>query len=519
MSNLSYWERRQIEDIYQQIESAEDCADEISKLYRKASRYLSLQADAIFERFQTKHNLTDQEARRLLNAMQDRTSLDEMLNKLKNTSSSQEKAELIKKLEAPAYQARLERLRQLQNQIDYVMKNVYQQEKDFSTSHYIDLANEAYYRSIYRLQQRAGAAFSFGHVSAKQIDKVVGSRWSGRNYSERIWKNTRALAKDLKEELLINLVTGRTNREVAEIIANKFGQGSFNARRLVRTESNFVATQMNFEAYEDAGIEEYQYLATLDLRTSQVCRELDGQIFSVKDRKTGTNCPPMHPWCRSTTISVVNREWIEDMQRSALDPATGKKIKVPRSMNYQQWYDIYVKGKPEEGNNAVAKSVDSGIIKPQGYKTMSIGSPIEQRNTGKGSPNAILHFDRPLNNRQQRILDALTEKDSRVIVSKKDIKLSDLAALTAKTGDEFALFTKKGERMIVRGDSFQVLIDENNAAKMAHDGWKWSGHTHPGSGINVKTASPGDYAVLKAFGQKYSVILDSTGAFDVFRGD
>ena len=362
MSNLSYWERRQIEDIYQQMESAEDCADEISKLYRKASRYLSLQADAIFERFQTKHNLTDQEARRLLNAMQDRTSLDEMLNKLKNTSSSQEKAELIKKLEAPAYRARLERLRQLQNQIDYMMKDIYQQELDFSTSHYIDLANEAYYRSIYRLQQRAEAAFSFNHISAKQIDKVVGSRWSGRNYSERIWKNTRALAQDLKEELLINLVTGRTNREVAEIIANKFGQGSFNARRLVRTESNFVATQMNFEAYEDAGIEEYQYLATLDLRTSQVCRELDGQIFPVKEKKVGTNCPPMHPWCRSTTISVVTREWIEDMQRSALDPATGKKIKVPRSMNYQQWYDTYVKGKPEEGNNAVAKFGGSGII-------------------------------------------------------------------------------------------------------------------------------------------------------------
>lgn len=35
------------------------------------------------------------------------------------------------------------------------------------------------------------------------------------------------------------------------------------------------------------------------------------------------------------------------MQRSAIDPATGKRIKVPRSMTYQQWYDKYVKGKPE----------------------------------------------------------------------------------------------------------------------------------------------------------------------------
>ena len=79
MSNLSYWERRQIEDMYRYMQSAEDCADQISKLYRKASRYLSLQADGIFERFQTKHKLSDAEARALLNVIQDRTSLDELI--------------------------------------------------------------------------------------------------------------------------------------------------------------------------------------------------------------------------------------------------------------------------------------------------------------------------------------------------------------------------------------------------------------------------------------------------------
>lgn len=347
MSNLSYWERRQIEDMYRYMQSAEDCADQISKFYRKASRYLSLQADGIFERFQTKHKLSDAEARALLNVIQDRTSLDELMRQLKNTKNTPEKQELIQKLEAPAYQARLERLRQLQNQIDYVMKNVYQQERDFSTSHYIDLANEAYYRSIYRLQQRVGAAFSFGHVSAKQIDKAVGSRWSGRNYSERIWRNTRLLAQSLKEELLVNLVTGRTERETAEIIANKFGQGAFNARRLVRTESNYISGEMNFQAYDEAGIDEYMFMATLDLRTSKICRGLDGKIFKTKDRKVGVNCHPMHPWCRSTTIAVISREWLKKQTRKARNPVTGKTIDVPMTMNYQQWYDKYVKGKPE----------------------------------------------------------------------------------------------------------------------------------------------------------------------------
>lgn len=347
MSKLTYWEERQIEDMFGYMEKAELAADEISKLYKKASRYLSLKSDEIFEKYQTKHGLSEREARALINTLQDKTSLEELLQKLKNSESKKEKQELIKQLEAPAYQARLERLQQLQNQIDILMRNVYQQEKDFSTRHYVDLANEVYYKSIFRLQQRAEAAFSFNYLSAKQVDRAINSRWSGEHYSKRIWKNTQSLAQDLKEELLVNLVTGRTNREAARIISNKFAQGSSVARRLVRTESNFVSTELNFIAYKEVGIEEYQYLATLDLKTSQICRKLDGQIFLVKERKVGINCPPMHPWCRSTTVSVVDREWLEDMRRSALDPSTGQKIKVPRTMNYAQWYEKYVKGKPQ----------------------------------------------------------------------------------------------------------------------------------------------------------------------------
>ncbi|WP_081732745.1 polymorphic toxin type 50 domain-containing protein [Blautia producta] len=347
MKSSSYWEKRQVQDAFNTFQKAEDTADQIASLYQKASRYLSLQADDIFERYQTKHRLSEAEARRLINTLQDRTSLDELLQKLRNGDKDESKRQLLSQLEAPAYQARIERLRQMQNQLDLIIRNIYQQEKEFSTSFYTDLANESYYRSIYNIQQRADAAFSFGHVSAKVIDKVINSRWSGKNYSERIWGNTQALAQDLKEELLINLMSGRTSREAAAIIANKFAQASSNARRLVWTESNYVSTELNFKAYEECGIEEYQYLATLDLRTSKICRELDGKIYPIKERQIGKNCPPMHPWCRSTTISVVDRSLIEKMQRSAIDPATGKRIKVPRSMTYQQWYDKYVKGKPE----------------------------------------------------------------------------------------------------------------------------------------------------------------------------
>jgi len=48
---------------------------------------------------------------------------------------------------------------------------------------------------------------------------------------------------------------------------------------------------------------------------------------------------------------------------------------------------------------------------------------------------------------------SFSEFDSKVIVDKKSVNMADLSALTAHTGDEFALFTKGKDRLIIRGNS------------------------------------------------------------------
>ncbi len=194
MSSLSYWERRQARRMFEYMQSAEDTADDIAKLYQKASGYISYELDKIFERYKRKHHLTDAEAYRLLNDLNDKTSLDELKQALVAPGKGQTRAGILAELESPAFQARLERLQQLQNQIDLTMQQVYKQEKVRSASHYVDLANEAYYRSIFDIQQRVGLSFSFSTVDPKVIDQVINSKWSGANYSERIWHNTSACA-------------------------------------------------------------------------------------------------------------------------------------------------------------------------------------------------------------------------------------------------------------------------------------------------------------------------------------
>ncbi len=146
----------------------------------------------------------------------------------------------------------------------------------------------------------------------------------------------------------------------------------------------------------------------------------------------------------------------------------------------------------------------------------SIEQPIEQQHTGKGNPNAILLFDIELNNRQQKLLDSLPSYDSSVTVSRDNVNMSDLSALTAKTGDEFAMFTKGNERLVIRGNASMVNIDPEKAKKLADEGYRWSGHTHPGVDFLCMQPSDGDYSILDCFMQENSVIYNSKGDFRTF---
>ena len=366
MKNDSYWENRAAWDMYHRMEDAEQTADLLAKVYRNASMLITNGAKDIFEKYMTKHGLSETQAWNLLNTMQDQTSLEELLNALRNKDSDKTKQELLRELEAPAYRVRIEKLQNLLQQVDRVMQEVYQQEQLFDTSFFQNLCEAAYYRSIYIVQKQTGLGFSFSNISQKQIKQVLSMNWSGKHYSQRIWKNTQELSRTLKQELLVSLLTGRTDRETSEVIMNRCGAGAMQARRLVRTESCFLSGELTARSYKECGIEKYRYLATLDLRTSKICRELDGKIFPLKDRKPGKNYPPMHPWCRSTTISVIDEETLRNIKRSAYNPKTGRTETVPANMTYDQWYKKYVKGNAKA--EAEEKSIQNATSDKEQYE-------------------------------------------------------------------------------------------------------------------------------------------------------
>lgn len=459
MKNDSYWENRAAWDMYHRMEDAEQTADLLAKVYRNSSMLLTHKAKDIFEKYMTKHGLSETQAWNLLNTMQDRTSMEELLNALRNKDSDKTKQELLRELEAPAYRVRIERLQDLLQQVDRVMQEVYQQEQLFDTSFFQNLSEATYYRSIYNIQKRTGYGFSFSNISQKQISQVLSMNWSGSHYSQRIWKNTQELSETLKQELLVSLLTGRTDRETSEVIMNRCGAGAMQARRLVRTESCFLSGELTARSYEECGIEKYRYLATLDLRTSKICRELDGKIFSMKDRKAGKNYPPMHPWCRSTTISVIDEDELRNMKRRAYNPKTGRTETVPVNMTYDQWYKKYVKGNVQA--EAEEKSVQNAASDKKQYERY-------REILGKDAPKRFADFqEMKYNDTEKWRFTKLDYQRRNELLQHPELKLPNAEnAMAADAKFEKYLFGGSHPEGLAKGDAF--------SSRLGYDAENWN---------------------------------------------
>lgn len=290
--------------------------------------------------------------------------------------------------------------------------------------------------------------------AAKQVAEQI---WcaDGKSWSQRVWGNVDELQQALNDSLIDCAIRGKKTSDLKKELMERFGVNYRRAETLVRTEMAHIETQSARDRYKKYGINKVQILADTDSRTCPICANLDGKTYDINSKMP----IPVHPNCRCCIVPVIDTKRIDDIM---------------------------------------------------------INTPIEQRNTGRGNPNAVWSYGVPLNNRQQRLLEALPQYDSRVIVSKDQVNMTDLAALTSETGVEYAMFTKGGDRLIIRGDTKSVNVDTETAQKLAEEGYKWSGHTHPGLDNLVLQASEGDYLILKQFKQKVSVIYNSKGDFRTF---
>ncbi len=97
-------------------------------------------------------------------------------------------------------------------------------------------------------------------------------------------------------------------------------------------DSREVARYASYEEFETLGIVDYyKFNATLDFRTSSVCRGLDNKIYKMKLAEI-PNKPPIHFNCRSVLIQVPKNNFKTDNKRTSMFGQT-------EFDNYGDWFN------------------------------------------------------------------------------------------------------------------------------------------------------------------------------------
>lgn len=121
------------------------------------------------------------------------------------------------------------------------------------------------------------------------------------------------------------------------------------------------------------------------------------------------------------------------------------------------------------------------------------------------SLEAIREGNAGLNTHRQKMLDRVPEVGDSATFKHESLQLIDLAYLTAKTGDEFAILRGKDMDILFHGDARHCAFPETLAELMMAHKLEIVGHSHPGEDDPVP--SPGDRRVLTKIGQKRSTVV------------
>lgn len=336
--NQTYWQKRFEKIAADTWRTTSQVEKKLKSNYLKAKKEIIKEIYSFYARWGTENGLSYQAAVKDLNSedfYRWRMSIKQYFTIVNQTGDEA----LQRELNGLALRSRINQLEELQTRIQLILGERANLDHAVMTQHLTETYQQNVYQSLWALQTGTTVGASFSLLDQAAISLILNFPWSGANYSQRIWGNREKLGRVLQETLLQGFIRGLSNQKMAQELAGHMEASYKSAIRLLRTETTFVSNAATIHGYKESGIvNEYEFLATLDLRTSTVCQHIDGKVFKCEDAKAGVNLPPMHPNCRSTTVPYVGK-------KSGTRIARGEDRKtyhVPADMTYAEWLNKYV---------------------------------------------------------------------------------------------------------------------------------------------------------------------------------
>ena len=134
---------------------------------------------------------------------------------------------------------------------------------------------------------------------------------------------------------------GQTSQQMVSQVREHVSLKSNQVETLIRTGTNHLATVARNETMQENEdiLDGYEWVATLDSRTTFICMSRDGIIYPISNNPEKSPKPPAHYGCRSTIVPQVKKEFdlLADEEESR--PSVGSSgVKVIKgNVNYEQW--------------------------------------------------------------------------------------------------------------------------------------------------------------------------------------
>lgn len=349
MKSKAYWVKRAVEvETYLQSQ-ADSVKDGVIKAYERAIKNVNNDIEKTFKAY-ISTDIPEKEARRLMSIADSDKQYEELLELYDETDDKTVKKEILNRINAQAYGARISRLEGLKRNVYIYFRHVANEAIKEQKKLYDSAVKTAYYTNIFDTAQGLNCGIDFSLIPQKAVNKVLSEPWHGHNYSDRVWIHNdrfiQAVGQTIEDGIISGHSVSRMTDKLIDYVKDTAPGGiRTSAETLVRSETAHFMNQGQRMAYEEIGIKQYRFVAALSELTCDTCGNLDGSVFDTDKAVEGENFPPIHPRCRCVTVMAdVNLS-----SRIARDPLTGENYKVDGSMTFDEWKN----GLSDEQKNAL----------------------------------------------------------------------------------------------------------------------------------------------------------------------
>lgn len=363
MRSPEYWAERFEQVKKSQIGITEDYLEVLKSLYIAAMLAIEKDITVWYTRLAKNNNVSYADALEMLSAKELAEFRWTLKDYIKYAELNQLSGAWVKQLENASARVHISYLEQAKIQLQQHVEVLFSERNKQYSEVLSEILEEGYLKRAFELQKGFNQAF---HIvkpySEKQLETILKKPWAadGYNFSERIWRDKQQLIDTLQKSLAQNTLTGGDLKEAIMKLSRATKIAEYNARRLLETEAAFFDSRANKDCYDDLGVERFQFLAVLDLKTSQICQDLDAKDFPLSEWRIGENAPPMHCFCRSTTCPYTKDGNGLKPKRNVKVPGGSGYYDIPGDMNYKEWkrkyVDVEFKDLPLEAQNATIRS-------------------------------------------------------------------------------------------------------------------------------------------------------------------